>query len=162
MMEQDFLKEVEHRGWLIESVNETECVAACPTSGCGLKALLRMGTRIPVRSVPHGPNQDVAVRSYDDARKFLRDRRNALHLSITEVEEASGIASDQLAKCERDNHSKMPNVESFMFWAAALGFEVVLRPVALPPVTLRHIVNSRSKVESREARAALERTRQSG
>lgn len=159
MNDPKFLKDVQDAGWLVKAVVEGSCVAKCPTSGCSMMALLAEGKHIPKRVVERGPSADMLVTGYDVGRQILRERRRELLLTIKEVEIASGIAEDHAAKFERDEWSRQPNAETFIEWAAALGFEVVLRPVELPPITLRMIAESRDRVPARTKRFDLERLR---
>lgn len=113
---------------------------------------LRSSAAIPV-ACNSGPDfTEVVVRDYEDLRVFLRDRRNALVLNIPEVEEMAGMTKDMLAKCEKDNPSKIPNIQTLIEWANSLGYDLVLRHSTLPPKSVRYIVDSRDKVKARTTR----------
>ncbi|MFW8636972.1 helix-turn-helix domain-containing protein [Cribrihabitans pelagius] len=105
---------------------------------------------------------DRKVGSYDGARMALRARREALGLTISEVEELAGATVDHLAKAEKDGSSKLPNAQLLLEWAQALGYEVVLRPTELPAYTRRVICYTRDRLEARQKRFRLEGRRRSG
>lgn len=145
----DFIAAAERKGWRVQSAEEGHLIVSCPGDECQMKAKLVPGKKIPRICTAKGHPHDMVVRSFDDLRQVLRNRRNDLRLSMTEVEEASGMAQDQLLKCERENPTRIPNLDMGIFWAAALGYEIVLRPVPLPRVTARKIVETRDMVERR-------------
>ena len=155
----DFLRAVQAAGWILAAVDETRAVGACPRHGCGLKVALRPGQDVPATSgrslaLPH-----CVLEGYEDARVYLRDRRESLALSIKDVEECSGMTVDYLAKCEKDDPSKMPNVRTFLEWAQSLGVDVVLMPSKMPAVTARRIADTRSRSKSRARRWQIENDR---
>ena len=159
-VEQNFLRDVQRSGWQVEAVDAHGCVARCGSPGCKVRVKLRQGAAIPQRC-SSGADQAVPLTDYDTARVFLRGRREDLHLTIAEVEEVAGMTPDRLAKCERDDWSKMPNAQTFFEWAQALGYRVVLEPAALPPLMLSVIAQTRALVPSRARRTALEKERRS-
>ena len=159
MTDLKFLKDVQNSGWSILAVTEGACIGRCPTSGCSMKALMTEGKPIPQRVVAYGPSLDMPVGGYDEAREVLKARREELLLTIQELEIVSGIAETHAAKFERAEWTRQPNTETFIEWAAALGYEVVLRPVDLPPITLRMISETRDRAAQRQKRFSLERQR---
>jgi hypothetical protein len=157
-----FLRDVQRSGWLLNKVERQEVTASCPNQGCGLKVALRPGGAIPQACTPHLAMADVAVGSFGDARKILRKRREDLALTIKELEEVAGAAGDHFAKAEKDDPTKIPNAQIFLEWAASLGFAVILRPVAMPPVALRMISDTRQKTEARRTMQPYHRARREG
>lgn len=158
----EFLKAVQRAGWHIVTADETRCVATCPEAGCGARVMLRPGQRIPQRAIK--PPNDHKFTGFDDARRFLRDRRESLCLTIRELEETAGMSVDFLAKFERDDWDKtgtirQPNVSTFAEWAQALGYELVLRPTSLPPIVLRAVADTRKRTHARISRHRTERER---
>ena len=161
-MDQKFLRDVQAAGWQIRAVDQDKVVAGCPRSGCTLNVNLRNGAKIP-ETCREGPDlAEVRVRTYDDARLFLRDRRESLSLTIREVEEVAGAAVDHLAKAEKDNPSKFPNAQLLIEWAASLGYDLVLRPAMLPGMALRYISDTRSEVGARSRKRAYHEARRAG
>lgn len=151
-MDAKFLRDVQAAQWLIKAVDEDHVVASCPRAGCALTVKLREGAAIP-QTCRTGPDlAERVVGSFEEIRLFLRSRREDLGLAIRDVEEVAGTATDHLAKWEKDGPSKIPNTETFLEWAQSLGYEVVLRPSALPPVALRAIVETRPLLRRREKR----------
>ena len=150
-MTPDDLKAIQRAGWAIVGADEQSCVVKCTTFGCQMRARFVAGGAVPQRSVP-AHNWDRVVRSFDDVREVMKDRRQELGLTIPEVEHISGIASDHLAKFEKTDWNRPPNINTLMSWATALGYEVVLRHGELPPVTLRWIAETRDKVATRRGR----------
>lgn len=159
-MDIKFVKQVQASGWSIQSVTPDSVVAKCPSAGCNLYAELKQGAVIPV--VDPGCRRDpidVQMPTYDALRKMLRTHRESLLLTIREVEEVAGLEPDLLAKVERDGTKKIPNVQTMLDWAGALGFELVLRPIPLTPYAMRTIVETRDKTAARTKRMTLENRR---
>ncbi|GGE30088.1 hypothetical protein GCM10011360_17700 [Primorskyibacter flagellatus] len=159
-MDPKFLKAVQDKGWHITSVTEDEVIVKCPAVGCGLFAAISERGHIP--GVDPGRQRDRIdrkVETYDDIREILRDRREGLSLTIREVEDLAGFAQDHLAKMEKDNPSKTPNVQHVIEWAQALGFEMVFRPTEMTPYAIRTICETRAQVERRTNRFTIESRR---
>lgn len=154
-MDPKFLKRIEDQGWVVESVEQDGVTARCPGKGCGLKTKFKEHAGgIPARAPIGFKGLDIAVGDFDGARQVLRERRETLGLTIREVEELAGIAIDFLAKFERDTWDddkwrKLPNAQTFMEWAQALGYEFVLRPIELPRPTRRVITQTRDRTKAR-------------
>jgi len=77
-----------------------------------------------VPSADHGCRRDpidIQVATYDAIRRKLRAARESLLLTIRDVEEISGIASDLPAKLEEDQNPRMPPAQMLSEWAGALG-----------------------------------------
>jgi transcriptional regulator with XRE-family HTH domain len=158
-LDADFLRAVQRAQWLIKAADEGSVIARCPRAGCTLTVRLSPGNPIP-QTCRVGPDLlEKVVQSFEDARLFLRERREDLALSIRDVEEVAGVATDHLAKWEKDGPSKIPNTETFLEWAASLGYEVVLRPAPLPPVALRAIIETRPLIKRRVQRVNRTRAR---
>ncbi|MBT9385492.1 helix-turn-helix domain-containing protein [Pseudooceanicola sp. CBS1P-1] len=157
-MDQKFLKLAQEQGWVIEAVEEGSCIVRCPEAGCGMRARIRSSGSVPPR-INDRVQMDFRATTFDAARRFLRERREDLRLNIAEVEDAAGLTKDHLAKIERDDSDKVPNLETFVIWANTLGFDVVLRPAELPPVTMRMICDTRSLTGRRGRRFQNERDR---
>ena len=159
-MDQKFLKAVENAGWSIESVDADSVVGKCPSVGCQLRAKLAHDKPVPRVDPSCRRNVlDRKIESYDDVRELLRARREGLGLTIREVEEIAGAAVDHLAKAEKDDPSKLPNVQLLVEWLQALGLELVVRPGELPAYTRRVIVETRDKLDARRRRFRLEAQR---
>ena len=156
------LAAVQDAGWLITRADEECVVGSCRRAGCGLKATFRPGRSVASTHRP-GPSQhEQVVEGFEDSRKFLGARRRDLNLTIAEVEEIAGMAQDYLAKFEKENPSKIPNAITFIEWAQALGYEVVLRPSDLSRMALRVIAETRLRSAARSnMNEHLERKRQS-
>lgn len=148
-IEQAFLREVQRRGWTIEAVDTASCIARC--SDCALRVKLTPDGHIPSKTAT-AYQSDVVLRSNEDGRVALRERRQELGLIITDVEHIAGLTPDHLAKAEMPNPSRVVNVDTFTIWANALGFDVVLRRKELPPVTLRAIIDTRLMAAARQRR----------
>lgn len=142
-----FLREVQKRGWLIEAVTEQSCVARCNSQSCSLRVALRPGGHIPAKLREGRPS--VALGSFEDARIALKERRHILRLTISQTEHMAGIATDHLAKAEKENPTRLINVDLFILWANSLGYDVVLQQADLPSVTLREIIDTRDVAERR-------------
>ncbi|WP_010137575.1 helix-turn-helix domain-containing protein [Oceanicola sp. S124] len=160
-MDQKFLQKAQEAGWVIEAVHEDSCIVRCPVDGCGMRARVRAKGDVPPRINDRVPS-NYPVGSFDDARQILRDRREDLALSIVEVEEAAGLTKDHLAKIERDRDGRVPNLDTFIYWANALGFDLVLRPADLPRKTQSMICDTRALTGRRGRRFENERRRRAG
>lgn len=148
-----FLRQVQGSGWHVEAVGQDHCIGKCPAHGCGMRAKLMQGATIPPIDPTRERNRlDYPVGDFEEMRNLLRRRRVELALSIHEVEEVAGIAVDFLAKFEKDNPSKLPNIQTALEWVQALGFEVVLRPASMSTLGLRTICDTRDKLETRRKR----------
>lgn len=157
-MDTKVLREIQRLGWIIESVGKDACVVKCPEQGCGMRARIRKDTGAPPR-LNERVETDIEAKSFDEVRQMLRARRLELALSIPEIEEAAGLTTDHLAKFERPDFSKIPNLDTVIYWAGALGFELVLRPAELPPMTLRMITETRPILPQRRRRQETDRLR---
>lgn len=128
-MDPKFLRKVQDAGWHLEQVGEDQVVASCPNKGCGMRTLLKNGARIPEVS------QDRAqyglyrpVETWDDLRRIFRERRETLGLRLHELEDMVGVATDYLAKAEKEDPSKVPNTQTAFDWGQAMGYYIRLRP----------------------------------
>lgn len=156
MSDAKFFRAIEARGWMIEAADkDSSCIARCKSPGCSMRLRIKPGGIIPQRQVDQRLGLDETLEGYDDARDVLRRRREQLGLSIAEVEAAAGIAQDHMLKFERDDPTRLPNIATYIIWANTLGYEVVLRPSTLPPITCRLIEETRDRYESRKRRAEL-------
>lgn len=153
-----FLRSLQDKGWIVESVEADHCVVKCPADGCSMRAKVKAGPSIPERCNT-SVERERAARLYDDARKVLRRRRQDLLLSTTEVEESAGLASAHIAKSERPDFTRVPTFDTVAMWAAALGYEIVFKPTDLPPMTLRFITDSRNRTADRRRRVAQDPAR---
>ncbi|MDF3426580.1 helix-turn-helix transcriptional regulator [Sulfitobacter sp. KE29] len=160
MMDTKFVKDVQMAGWSIQAVSEDAVIGKCPSAGCNLHAQLQPGAAIPAVDPGCRRNPiDAKIKTYDDIRRAFRKRRENLLLTIRELEEVAGLEPDLLAKVERDGTKKIPNVQTLLDWAGALGFELALRPVPMTPLALRTIVETRDKSAARTKRMTLENRR---
>jgi len=158
-MDAEFLRAVQKAQWLIKAAGEDYVMVSCPRAGCNVTLNLTPGGFIP-QTCKVGPDLlEKTVGSFDDVRVFLRTRREDLALSIRDVEEAAGLETDHMAKFEKDNPTKIPNVTTFLEWAGALGYEVVLRPSPLPHIALRAIIETRPFLKRRVQRNRNSRAR---
>ncbi len=150
------LIEAQDKGWLLEDSDAAVVHVACPRAGCGLTLTLREGEPIP--SCATGEAQEVIVATHEDARRFLRARREQLGLSISDVEHLAGLASSHLLKAEKDNPARKVELDTLTLWANALGYAVALVPAPLHSATLRLIADTRHLQEQRQrtARQAAE------
>lgn len=158
-MDQSFLKDVQLRGWPIERVNLDDVVVGCPNDGCSVKVRLKNGSKIPDPCNTGAKLRYQVVNVFDDARTFLRSRREELRLTIRDVESISGMADDFLAKFEKENPSKYPNVQTFVEWAQSLGYQVVLTPADFSSLALRVIAETRHLIPARDQMTSQHRAR---
>jgi len=158
----DDLKKAQRAGWIIEGADDDGMLCRCPSAGCGLRVKIKYGG--PIQSCDPGLNRDpraVPIGSYDDVRRLLRERREDLLLTIPEVEEIAGVTKDHFAKAEKENPTRTPGVDIIAEWAAALGYEIVMRPAQLSPLSLRLIDETRRYRPRRlQERARRRRSRQ--
>lgn len=148
----EYIRRVQDAGWHVVAADLESVWIGCPRGGCNLRTRLKAGGAIPTvcRSAP--PIATITVDDYMRvARPALRDRRQQLGLTIKDVEEVSGIADDHLAKMEKDDPSKIPNILTFIDWARSLGFQLVLVPDAMPQVTITKIAETREAQERRKS-----------
>jgi len=162
MIDTDMLKDAQRQGWNILSVEVDHIVAGCPRAGCALKATFRAGKKIPATCRPQPEFQETVIDGYESFRLFMRLIRERYMLTISDVEECAGFQKDRLAKCEKDDPSKVPNIIDAIEWAQTLGIEIIARPAPLPVVTLRTIEQTRAQLGFRRAQKAREMQRRVG
>lgn len=157
--------QAEKDGWVLVDAGETSMVLRCPSQGCGLKI------RVPYdKPVPHcdpgirrNPG-DIPVGSYEDFLATVVHRRHEMALTIRETEEIAGLTADHIAKFEQragQSNRRTASFESMVLWAAALGFEFVLRPSPLPRAAVRVLSETRDKVADRRKISARHRAARS-
>lgn len=152
-MDVPFLRKVQDAGWLIDRVDKNSVDAACPREGCSLRVKLRQGAAIPT-ACGGGASDERIIQNFEDARVVLLHRRQRLALSISDVEHIAGMTPDYLAKFGKENPSKIPNAQTFLEWAQALGMEVVFRPARLPMIGLRQVADTRALAGARVRQTA--------
>jgi transcriptional regulator with XRE-family HTH domain len=113
-----------------------------------MRAHLKEGTSIPARVV-ESFMPFITLRDMAHMIDVGRQRRHQLGLSIVEVEDCAGLTADHIAKAET---GRPVNIDTAISWLGALGYEIVLRPVDLPAITLRFVAAKRGAL-SRSARA---------
>lgn len=158
-IERKFLDEVQRAGWIVKEASDEAVLGGCPRPGCGLKVALKPGVPIPKTCSGEDAVALVEVRTFDDARKFLRERREDLGLSIKEMEEICGIAADFAAKFEKDDPSKIPNAQTFIEWAQGLGYVVFLKPGKLSSLAMETIAITRHRRAARLRQTRHHRSR---
>lgn len=149
-----FLKLIQARGWRIFKVGQRSCVAQCQAEGCGLKVSFTDADLVP-QARGRGESLDKPIRDFETLRIVLRDRRQDLALTIKDVEHIAGLTVDHLAKFEKDNPSRNPTLGIIIPWAQSLGYELVLRPVEMPNISLREVADTRSSVKTRTKRIRM-------
>ena len=154
-----FLRAVQDQGWQILDVQPDSVTGACPRMGCKVRAKLQPGASIPKTCGSGAALPEFVIVGYDEVRRFLRRRREYLGLSQRDAEECAGMAVDHLAKMEKDDPSRIPNIQTFIEWAQTLGYEVVLRPTDMPLVTLSRLSSIAQGVRRRLQRIGVARER---
>ena len=161
-MDTKFIKAIQDAGWQIVHVERDSAVMGCSREGCGLKSRIKAGAVVPMAAKKVPALAEIAINGFDDARMFLRQRREDLALSMENVELVAGIAVTYINKFEKDDPSKIPNIETFVDWVAALGYQVVLRPTDLPPYTMRIISETRTELGKRVKRTRYYQAQREG
>lgn len=145
---------------MIVAASDEDMICRCPSRGCGLKARFKFGDNIP--SCDPALNRDtssIPIGSFSDLRKVLRSRREELRLSINDTEEIAGLSVDHIAKMEKDRPDRIPNLDTIIHWANALGLEITLRPTEMTPFALRRLQETRHLAERRGRRISQLRRR---
>jgi hypothetical protein len=155
----EFLWQLQRAGWVIVGASTESATVKCPMPGCQIRTRFAPGKDIP-KACATGSERHFIVRSYDEGRKFLKERRADLLLTIPDVENIIGCADDHLAKFERDSYSdpslttmRMPNAQLLIDWANSLGFDVALVPSELPRKALFVVADTRHKAGRRSKSA---------
>lgn len=144
-IDHEFLRKVADAGWIMLAVDNEAVLCGCPRDGCSLKVRLAPDRPVP-KTCKRGPDLvEKTVKGFDDGRLFLRERREALCLTIEDVETIAGLSGSHVAKMEKDDPAKIPNIETFILWANALGYDLILRPGELSPYALRVLAKPSEK-----------------
>lgn len=156
-----FYREVQDSGWHLERCGKSDVIGRCPAEGCGMRAQLKLGEPVPqVDPDWRRSGLDRAIEDYEDAADILRYRREELGLRIHEVEDMVGVATDYFAKAEKRNPTKIPNTATFIAWANALGYDVVLRPnTGMARGVVRVVAETRDRMFRRWRRSRVDRVR---
>lgn len=162
-MAYDDLKKCQAAGWLVVGATDTHALCKCPSFGCGLKFSVPYGTNPPrpEKMVGRDPSEK-RIESSDEMRKFLRYCRQERLLSIPEIEQLAGLAHGHIAKAEKDDPSRRNlSIETVLYWAGALGYDLVLKPSAMPNASLRVLAESIPLHDRRRRENARSRRRPS-
>lgn len=146
-MRQEFLRDVQRAGWRIEAVGETSCTGRCPRTGCGMLAVIKDAAALPVVR-PDAP-AGIVVRTNEEMRLALREKREKLRLTQEEVEACAGLTQHHLAKAEKAEPSRKPTIDTWSLVAETVGYQIVLVPLPLPATTLAAIERSREAASTR-------------
>lgn len=152
---QEFLREIQRAGWIIEHVDADVAVAQCPMQGCGMRAKLRPGATVPQACPGTGKLADVHVADYAQLLAFLSQRRENLALNMPQADEIIGLADGHIGKLE--SMARQPWPATLFDWVAGLGYQIVLRPVGLPPKALAVIAQSRARAAVKRRQYAAKR-----
>jgi transcriptional regulator with XRE-family HTH domain len=153
-MDQAFLRKVQNQGWHIEAVDLRSVVARCPVNGCDVRLKFSPVAPVPQACTEPARPREVILEGYETARRELRRRRLTLGLVIEEVELTAGLSLSHIGKMEKENPSKIPNLETFVVWAGTLGYDVIIRPRSIPLQTVKVISETRGvPVQNRRAAA---------
>ena len=148
-MTPEFLRQVQRNGYRIEAVTEEGCIARCPAEGCGLRLNIRENGFLPRRPGQDTRPEDRPIPAFRALQAVLKARREELTLTIGETEDMAGFAQHHLSKAEADKVQRIPNFDFLIDWCEALGFEFVLRPKQMPPLSLRYLAETRHMHEAR-------------
>ena len=85
-LDQVFLRQIQRAGWTILAADAGRVLCGCPRDGCDVRLSLRPDGYIPQTSGKGPDYADVTVTNFEDARVFLRRRRESLAYTIREVE----------------------------------------------------------------------------
>lgn len=152
---QDFLRDIQRAGWIIEEVDHEAAVAQCPAHGCGMRTSFTPSQDIPQACPGGGALAEVPMSDYAQLLAFLSQRRENLALNMPEAEAIIGLADGHLNKIE--SMVRQPYPATLFDWAAGLGYQIVLRPVGLPPKALAVISQTRDRAAVRRRRYAAKR-----
>lgn len=154
-MDPKFLRDIQRAGWLIRFVDEGSAIVGCPRQGCGTMLKLRSGVKIPDACGRMPEWEEVIVTDNASLTRALKNRRVMLGLSIAEAEECAGVATDHWAKAEGNHPQRQMMSQIVCEMAAALGYDLILRPRSegLPTVTLGVISRTRARTEARRRMA---------
>lgn len=160
-VDRKFLRDVQDEGWHVEQVGTEEVIARCPREGCGMRA--KLSSAAPVPSIDHdwtGRGYFDQVSFYAEWQNVLRGRREELGLTLHELEDVLGVATDYLAKAEKPSPAKIPNLQTALDWASALGLRVVIVPGPIQEASaLQAVVDTRPKLKRRRGRVRIDRAR---
>ena len=154
------IEAVEGAGWVVDTIEDGSCIARCPSQGCATRIVVRDPGKPPQRR-KSSDVVGVAPPNWQEARKFLRERRHKLKVTISDVEDIAGLADGHVLKAEKNQPMRVPQFDTMMNWAAALGVEVWLIPKQLPRQLKARLAEAESKniLTRRASRFEQERLR---
>lgn len=135
-----FIRETQAVGWRLFATHDGGLAFQCSRIGCAM-ALYMPDSLIDCGTIPGPCDQDHdgeysrdLIESYDDLIRVLRSARQRYGLSQMDIDAAAGLADAHTAKLEiKDRRATLPTL---MIWAATLGYEIALIPIALPRQTI--------------------------
>jgi transcriptional regulator with XRE-family HTH domain len=154
------IEAIEGAGWIVDTIDQESCVVRCPKQGCVMRARVSSADQVPPRA-KQDDSYGFTVTAYNFLRKYLRERRRKLRLSITEVEAMAGLADGHLLKMEKNLPARTPQFDTIMLWAQALGIRITLMPGPVPPHLKRAIAEAehRGMLEKRKDRFTKDQLR---
>lgn len=145
----EFLRMIQAQGWMIVRITGEAATVACPRADCNLRVALKPGADVPPACRKDPALPIITITCNEDFRHAMLDRREALYLTQKEVAAGAGLDDDHVAKCEKDNPSRLPNLDTATSWAGAVGYTLALIPTTIPPLMLRTIAETRERSDRR-------------
>lgn len=136
-----WIKQARDAGWRVASSRDGILTMCCAYQGCTGSHALSLSNLGPIPgpcALKHvGQYGAAAYALYTDLVDDLRRRRRALGLSIEDLNDAAGMADGHLNKLE--SFARTAQFPTLQLWAETLGTQITLKPIPLPPATLRAI-----------------------
>ena len=135
-----FIHDTQAQGWVLFAAHDEGLAFQCSRVGCP-GAVFMPNALIKAGAIPGGCDEDHdgefsrdLIQSYDDLIRVLKSARQRYGISQMDVDAAAGLAEAHTAKLEiQDRRATLPTL---IIWAATLGYEIALLPIALPRQTI--------------------------
>ncbi|MGB1214980.1 MAG: helix-turn-helix domain-containing protein [Pikeienuella sp.] len=146
MMVRDWIRSAQAQGWLVSGVKGRVITIKCDCIGChGTKDyfLESLDAPPPPCALDHVEKPKVervsrpAFTKYENFIAEFRRKRVTLGLDQLDLGEAMGVPDGYIGKLE--SFARVASPVTLLLWAQTLGLEIITRPAALPPATIKAI-----------------------
>ena len=147
MQFKQWISAAQEAGWAVKSVSASDLTLVCNRTGCTCEQLHDLNALgDPPKSCECPHNGRLSEKSYTEYEVLLGElsrRRRLLGLNQDDLGSAMGVADGYVGKMEAMH--KFPSIPMLQLWAQTLGVDIILKPIALPPPTIRAMDRRRAE-----------------